>query len=297
MANSSEKSIIAIHVKPPRAKTFSDFSKESIHFEDTPEGLANAQRILSTVISSDDRYKGHTFKLVRQTIGSRSQKGIKGANGVTRTPVTYYRTAPKDIPNTMLKGTEVHSNIYAETAANEAFKEKVMPFITDTQPDAREEHKSNWTHLGYSDPESMLGSRQPGETPENFIKRHSRTIANKIGTSKGMLKKWDERRNPPKKVKKGVLGTTPLEKDLANVINSEAEAKAPKGRAVPRTTTTTKAKPAAKRGRPATKGPKKTMQELGDLGYDVSETPKRADISKRQARATRSGTQKPNTLF
>jgi hypothetical protein len=296
MANSSEKKIIAIHHKPPRAKSFKDFGGEEVHFQDSPLGLFHAQEVLKT-LGGNPSLKGHTFKLVRQTLGQKVTASPY-KSGVSSTTTTFRRTPPKDIPNTLIKGTELNSRLYDEAMEHESFRKPAMDFINSTQPDAHGEEKPNWTHLGYSNPEAMLGSRQTDETPENFIKRHSKTIANKIGTSKGMLRKWDERRNPPKKVKKGVLGTTPLEKELTEVINSEAEAKAPKGKAVPRTTTTTtKAKPAARRGRPATKGPKKTMKELGDLGYDVSETPNKADISKRQARATRSGTQKPNTLF
>jgi hypothetical protein len=309
-----EKRIIAIHVKPPRARNFTDFGKGRIHFDDTPEGLSDAQRVLTTVISNDPRYKGHTFKLVRQSLGSKSLNPVKGKNGVVTTAVTNYRTAPKDIPNTLIKGTEVHSNMYSEASEHNAFRDKVMPFISGTElprksrnrnriPNVPESDTPNWQHLGYSDPEAMLGSRLPGETSDQFIARHARSIANKRATAYGMTQKWNERRNPPKRVKRGTHGKTPLGKELEDIENKIAASKTPKGKAVPRTTTKTTPKKATpkktptKRGRPSTKPGAVALRELGEQGYPVTEPPAKKAISKSRARATQRGTRKPDTFF
>ena len=150
----TDKKIIAIHVKPPRAKKFVPFT-EDIHFNDTPLGVFHAKQVLDS-LRTGAGYKGHTFKLVRQTI-KHSTKISNGPQGRTISE-TVGRTTPKDIANTLVKGP---SDMSKEAQEHNDFRDNVIDFVKSTneytpQTDAKGISKSSWEHLGYSDPETMV---------------------------------------------------------------------------------------------------------------------------------------------
>jgi hypothetical protein len=335
--NVEEKSIIAIHVKRPRAKGFTDFTGGQMHYDDTPEGISNAKLHLSSLIGGNLSYKGHSFKLVRQKL--RTTTATKtNPDGSTSRLETLSRTRPVDIKGSELNSKEVTTPIEAEAREHNDFTDKVSEFVNAQENNARNETHPVWKHLGFSGPSTMVSSRKVGESSDEFILRHNKTLQQKLGGIYRAATRWGterpsslaidkrtgepyapghpkhgtlvygkydpetkaapkEKAPPKRKPRDPSTAKTDIERRMLERRNGTS---APKKRGRPVGTTKKAVETPKRRGRPATKpGATRTKQakERRAPSQSAGQTPAQQQRSKLNARALQRGTIKPPTTF
>jgi hypothetical protein len=320
--NVSDKPIIAVHVKRPRAKGFVDLTGGAMHYEDTPEGLSQAKAHLTSLVSGNASYRGHTFKLVRQSIRT-TTSAVKNKDGSVTNSSTTIRTPAQDIPDAEINANSLSNPIEAEAREHDDFLNNVSSFVNSEKKNARGENKPNWQHLGFSSAAAMIGSRKPGEHHEDFTRRHTIKLKETLGGIRRAAERWGTQRLPgttnrrgrtvpgkydpetkasplPKKpavepIAPGTRGPSKVAERMIERTNAK------RGRPAGSKNTT---KPEPKKGgRPATKpGPKRTTQRLAKRNEAAGRTAKgqtasQKQVSKLNARAARRGTIKPPTIF